>query len=265
MTNQNRTEFAKLCALMSEAFGKPMSEMLIDIYFDGLKDFEIEQVTSAVQQAVKSRTFMPKIAELCELIGGSASDHAELAWRTFIDLVKFEGSYPSLQIYDGGIAYAIECMGGWCSACEKISGASPEMLASHEKNFKASYKLGLVRDEKSAYLIGAVEADNRTLGQWKEPTVNQPVCLVRPGKVVKVVMPLDVAEGRLTDEARAALQSGGEALKKYLPAPTKPVKALPSGGGMATAEEVAQLKAQIKSAVPSQRNGLTLIKPTRGE
>lgn len=255
MTKNDRKEFLKLCTLMSQAFDKPMSEALIDIYFDSLKDFDIEQIDSAVKQSIASKKFMPKVAELRELIEGSREDKAELAWRTFLDLVKFEGAYPSLQVYDGPMGYAIDCMGGWQTACTKLGAASPEMVANLEKNFKASYKLGQMRAEEPRYLIGEVEANNRNLGAWKEPTVAQPVCLLWPGKIQKATMPLEVATGRLTAEARLALQQGGEATHKYLPAPPRKLRLLnlkpaPEEAEMASPEQLAQLKASISALVP---------------
>src|SRR5262249_40922750 len=121
------------------------------------------------------------------------------------------------------------------------------------KDFKNSYKLDKQRGGSGPeYLIGVTEANNRTLGQWKTPTINQPVCLVKLGKVQKVIMPLDVAEGRLTAEARQALADGGEALRQYLPAPTKPVRVLNPAPGVeqATQDEVLELKRNILRLVP---------------
>lgn len=266
----NKSDFTKFSEEMNrtaEAFNAEMTPGRIKTYFEDLEDLSLEAVIGALRHTRKTSTFFPKIAEIRKFAEGSADDKAELAWRTFVDLVKFEGRAPSLQVYDGAIAYAINCMGGWQTACDKMCAASPEMAANYEKGFKQSYKLGQMRGEESCYLVGETEAHNRALGWWKSSTIEQPVCLVRPGKVVKVLMPLDVAEGRLTDEARAALNAGGEALRKYLPAPVKPVKVLSPKPGeeMATPEEVAELKARASRIAPSQRNGLALVKPTRGE
>jgi hypothetical protein len=64
---------------------------------------------------------------------------------------------------------------------------------------------------------------------------------------MKVVMPFSVTEGRLTDEARAALQIGGNELRRYLPLPASlPVPTpAPPDEEMATPEEVAELMSKI--------------------
>lgn len=253
MNKSDYKQFEDEMKRTADAYNAEMTPGRVKTYFDDLADLSLEAVIGGFQYARKTSTFFPKIAEIRKYAEGSTDDRAELAWRTFVNLVKFEGEYPSLQIYDGGISYAIECWGGWLSACAKIGAASPEMIASYAKEFKNSYKLGQMRGDGAKYLVGAYEVNNRALGHWKEATINQPVCLVRPGKVVKVVMPLDIAEGRLTADARKALEQGGDSLKKYLPAPTKPVRILnpaPADVDMATPEEVDELKGKILRLVP---------------
>lgn len=260
MNNTDRKQFAQLCTLLSQAFDKEISTLLADIYFDALKDFDIEQVASAVHQAIKSRKFMPKVAELRELIEGGADDRAEAAWRTVCDLVKFEGEYPSLHVTDGGIAFAIECWGGWVATCAKLGAASPEMIASYAKEFKNSYRLGRMRDIGTKYFVGAYEVNNSGLGQWKTMTVDQPVMLVETHSAKKLILELSLAAGRLTDESLTVLATGA-GLGKFLPP-----KALPpatdkvnrfsnavinnSENEMATPEQVAELKASISALVP---------------
>lgn len=246
----NKSDFGKFNEEISrtaDAFNAEMTPGRIKTYFEDLEDLSLEAVIGALQCTRKTATFFPKIAELRKFAEGSVDDKAELAWRTLVDLVKFEGEYPSLQVYDGGIAYAIDCWGGWVATCAKLNAASPEMTASYAKEFKNSYKLGLMRSEQSKYFVGAVEVNNRALGHWKSATVEQPVMLVRPGKSVKVLMPLDIQAGRLTAEARQALEKGGDSLKKYLPGTYQAPKVLAAAPGaeMATPEDVAELKRQI--------------------
>lgn len=260
MTQKEFNTFSAELTKTAESFGSEMTPGRIATYFEDLSDLSLEAVLGALQYARRTYTFFPKIAELRRYAEGSADDRAELAWRTFLDLVKFEGEYPSLQVYDGGIAYAIEQFGGWQTACAKLGEASPEMVANYEKGFKNSYKLGSMRNEGPRYLVGQTEANNRGLGAWKSPTVEQLVCLVRPGQIVRVVMPLDLAEGRLTAEARKALEDGGNAIRKYLPLPPKPAKALPpvSADAIAKPEEVAEEMAKVRrfqgTFAPSSRD-----------
>src|SRR5688572_31450908 len=101
---------------MSQAFEKQMGEALMLIYFDGLKDFTIEQVESAVTQAVKTKTFLPKVAELRQLIEGSVDDRAAQAWAGFLDAAA-DGGTSSVKFADPAAARAMDAVfGGWIQA-----------------------------------------------------------------------------------------------------------------------------------------------------
>lgn len=256
MTHTDFAKFSEELTRTAESFGAEMTPQRIATYFEDLADLSLEAVLGALQYSRRTLTFFPKIAELRRYAEGSVDDRAELAWRTVVDLVKFEGAYPSLYTQDGAIGYAIECLGGWLTVCAKFSSAGPEMIANYEKHFKNSYKLGALRNEEPRYLAGETETGNRSLGVWKKPTVEQAVCLVRPGYVVKAIMPFSVADGRLSDEARKALETGGNDLRRYVPLPPRPVKALEPApdAELATPEEVAELKARIRLLAPSSRS-----------
>lgn len=261
MTEQDLKQFSEELAKTAEAFKETLTPGRIDTYFDDLSDLSLEAVLVGLQYARRTLTFFPKIAELRNFAEGSASDRAELAWRTFVDLIKFEGAYPSLYVYDGAIAYAIECFGGWQTACAKLNDASVEMVANYEKHFKNSYKLGVVRGEQPKYLVGETESNNRGLGAWKSPTIDQAVCLVKPGKVVKVVMPFELAQGRLTAEARKALESGanGNGLRKYLPEVIKvEPPALPAASELATPEDVEEIRQSVKAFARRSSNVVSI-------
>jgi len=255
MTESDYPQFASELTRTAEVSSTELTPDRINLYFDELRDLSLEAVIAGVTQVRRTQRNFPHPSEIRQFVEGSINDRAELAWRTFLDLIRFEGEYPSLQVYDGAIAFAIVHLGGWPTACLRLGEASPEMVASYAKEFKSSYKLGAMRDEGPRYFVGKTEEANRSLGVWRSPTINQAVCLVRPGQIVRLEMPLDVTEGRLTDEARLALEGGGDALRQYLPLPAAPVKVLSPApdAEMATQEEIDELLGKAKAIARGQR------------
>jgi hypothetical protein len=268
MTDHDRKEFAQLCALMSQALDRPMSKALIGIYFDGLKDFDIEQVASAVNQAVRTKTFMPKVAELRQLIEGAVDDRAAQAWAGFLEAAA-DGGQSSVRFADQATARAMDAVfGGWVQACRLLSaggtdergrqvgGCSDEMLASYQKQFARQYVAALhAPREAELYRPGLSEMSMREgSGSWslRIPTLDQPVIYVGAGRTVTLRLTFDVAQGRLTDGSRAKLESGWDQVAALAADETRQLKAaerraLPPAPGeeMPTQEEVGEIKAAI--------------------
>lgn len=257
MTNKDRPEFAKLCALLSQVFEKQMSEVLIDIYFDSLKDFDIEQVTSAVHQAIKSRKFMPKVAELRELIEGGAEDRAAIAWTLFMEAVS-NSEQPSIQFSDKAMATAMDAVfGGWTQACGILSAScSDEMVAHYQKAFLKQYAAARASNRNALlYRPGLSEMSLREGGAtWaaRMPTLHQPVIYVGSERIITLRLPFDVERGQLAAEARAMLdkeplvKAFADTQGRQLKAGVQ--KALPpaSSDEPATPEQVAQINASIQ-------------------
>jgi hypothetical protein len=70
MNQNDEIEFASLMAGMSEVFGVENTKTKVDIYFEQLREFSIDEVKRAVGLSLKTLKFFPKIAELRELIQG---------------------------------------------------------------------------------------------------------------------------------------------------------------------------------------------------
>jgi hypothetical protein len=277
MTNSDRKQFAQLCALMSQAFDKEMSVLLTDIYFDSLKDFTIGQVESAIRQAIKSRKFMPRVAELRELIEGNPADRGASAWAAFLEAAA-DGGQASVRFSDRAAAAAMDAtFGSWIEACrllsaggtdergKQVGGCTDEMLASYQRSFLRHYAAALNSDrEVELYRAGLSELSMREQGaMWaaRMPTIDQPVIWIGDGKAYAVRLRFDVARGCLTDMARvtldgglAAIQAVG-ALERNKLRWTEARKALPPApdSEAATPEQVAQLKRQISELANNSR------------
>lgn len=227
-------------------------------YWQQLQAFDLPAVEAALAQAPRQHpTFFPKAGELLALIEGSSQDRAAVAWRTLVGLCQVEGAYPSLQVTDGGLAYAIKQGGGWIEYQRRLSSASVEMERAHQKNFEALYRVGHARGVAAQYFIGTDEAANRDTdppmrrgadGHLRPATeIPVKVCLVAVDRYVALKLPLDLRTRQLAAAAREALTAGGEAIRRYLPAPPpKLLAGTPADDDeRATPEEIAQLNDAI--------------------
>lgn len=265
MTDRDSAKFARLFALLSETFNKPVSDPLAEIYFRTLKNFTIEQVESAVEQAIASRKFFPKPAELRELLEGSPDDQSMQAWAMFLEAAA-SGGHASIQFSDRAMAVAMEAVfGGWTQACGMLSAScSDEMVAHYQKAFLKQYAAArTTKQYVPLYRPGLSEVSMREQGgTWapRIPTLQQPVLFVGPDKVHTLQLRFDVARGQLTDADRRLLDGGWEAVQMMAAQESRKLRraternALPLAEEMATAEEVEELKAQIAALQPTTRS-----------
>ena len=163
MQNKDKTRFTGLMAMLAEAFDKDNTKLRMDVYFGGLKDFEIKEVEASIYQAVKSLKFFPKVAELRQLIEGDADSRALLGWRIAVDSRNYY--YGADFSEDPAIAYCIEELcDTYVSFCEKTL----EELKWLEKRFLDLYRLALKRPsllaDRSPVLDGLFQIDNRKKG-----------------------------------------------------------------------------------------------------
>ena len=259
MTEQEYSEFVEALGTCADGYLIALQPKNVKAYWEQLKIYDISAVKAALTIAPRFHsTFMPKPGELIALIEGSTSDTASVAWRTLTEVARAHGSWPSVQINDGALAYAVETFGGWLPFVEKYLDCSPEMEASYEKRFTANYRIGLVRGNEGQYFVGHHEANNRGIAVWKSETIQMKVVLVTTTGYKEFEAPFQFSSGQLLPEAREALRLGGEKLQKYLPAPPPQIVALLSpapDAEMATQEEIAELKALIKVKTPVSNRG----------
>lgn len=234
-----RSDFGPFSAMLTtEATAYPQSAAMngdrIGLYFESLDRFSLDQIKQALKTIRAKAKFFPTVAEIIEALESSATDKAEIAWRTFLNATA-EGEWYSAYVYDKGIAYAIDVMGGWMDAVNAVRTTSPEMLASFEKRFKASYRLATDRPAlaKKNYFLGMTETTNRQnvgqLAAWTRGAkkLGQKVVVITTHKHGVLEMPVDLATMGLSESAQKDLAAGGQALKNYLPAPAPERKMLP--------------------------------------
>src|SRR5688572_24797564 len=114
MDSTDDVEFANLMMVLTAAFDVPMSPQRTEIFFRALTRFSLEQVKVAVNQAIETLKFLPKVAELIQIIEGEPGERAERAWQVLMNAYRQAGYWDSVIFEDAGISAAVVSMwGSW--------------------------------------------------------------------------------------------------------------------------------------------------------
>lgn len=152
MTNDEAPEFIGRLMALGELFNADLSASKQALYFEALKDLSLFDVQHAINEAVKTCTFMPKPAELRILAVGDPQEFGEQAWIAFRAAARRLGAYQDWMPDEPEIACAvIDVFGNWPRACE--ADLSPEMWASKRKEFINSCKRNYLKVRNTTYLL----------------------------------------------------------------------------------------------------------------
>jgi len=165
MVGRDRNRFAGLMAALAEVFddrGRDLTEIKMRIYWEALKEFEIQDIERGVEKMLKGRIYpsFPKPAEIIQEIRGNSQDQGMMAWVDVRKAIERYGHSESVQFPNPVIHSVIEAMGGWVELCR-----SPrDELKWREKEFVRLYEVLSQSEEHPQYLAGQHEINNRAHG-----------------------------------------------------------------------------------------------------
>jgi hypothetical protein len=148
MTDGDRPEFLKIVTAMSEMYQRDCSAAVIDLYFQALSDLAIEQVEAAVVSLLKTAKFMPRPAEIREIIEGPPpkTSPAERAWVRLLEMTKACYECNRVECDDPALAKALKVVFGfWDAAARKLvfEGLDDIDRAVLRKDFCAAYETAM--------------------------------------------------------------------------------------------------------------------------
>lgn len=168
MSTETKYErFLKYMHRIAELFDRELSESVISLYWEALKDNSDQDIMKAFNLAVKSCKFFPKPAELIEFIEGDNKDQGLLAWEKVYKAIRSVGSYQSVRFDDQAIHSCIELMGGWPMLCQ----SRVDEMKWKQKEFEALYKVMVKRGDHKPCLPGIAELQNGAKGYGIQPPV----------------------------------------------------------------------------------------------
>ncbi|NQY33607.1 MAG: phosphohydrolase [Alteromonadaceae bacterium] len=162
MIEIDRERFGDALFATMEIYGREVSEMVIHIWWNSLKSFEVDLVCRALQRHIMdpdTGQFAPKPADVLKYLVGSRQGVAMLAWSKVDKTVKSVGGAGSIVFDDVIIHNVIEDMGGWSTLCKLSENDLIFKANEFEKRYKA-YQLNPPTVFTSK-LIGTDEAYNK--------------------------------------------------------------------------------------------------------
>ena len=154
--------FLNLMAGVGEIYGKDVTELMTNIYWEALKRFPLVDVKLAFNRHAQNPTngqFWPKPADLIRLLDGDPESRAMMAWRKVVDAIASLGPYETVVFDDPVIHMALENLGGWLEVC-KVTDDELPFLA---RRFETAYRGFATRPvpQYPKQFVGLVEHGNR--------------------------------------------------------------------------------------------------------
>jgi len=175
MSPTDKVKFGELMQGIGEYYGKQVTPMLIQIYWNGLHGYTFEDVTSAINAHVRnpdSGQFMPKIADVERHLHGNTGTRAMAAWVKVSQAIQEVGTYMTVKFDDQLIHAVINDMGGWPAIGQITNDDLPFRIREFEKRYQAYLQIPPARTPEPV-LLGVFERTNRVLGfnDSKEPVL----------------------------------------------------------------------------------------------
>jgi len=164
MTDKPR--FVTVLAGVAEYYGRDLSEGVIGLYWQGLKQYDLRAVEKALwdhTQNPDSGQFMPKIADVTRNLQGRTTDQASIAWSKVDGAVRRVGPYQDVAFDDALIHRVIVDMGGWV----KLGQITEKDWEFYGNQFRTRYQGYRLRGEIPEYppvLVGISNSHNRKEG-----------------------------------------------------------------------------------------------------
>lgn len=110
MENNDRDRFVQIMLGMADNFRDTITREGMQMRFDMLKEFSIEQIAFAARKIMRSRRFtkMPPVAEFFEALEGKSEGKALEAWGEVMECLKM-GKEPNNPV----AIEAVRRIGGW--------------------------------------------------------------------------------------------------------------------------------------------------------
>jgi hypothetical protein len=166
MKPQDFDAFCEMLDLIAEQHSKTLSDGLKMLYWQGLKDFDIEAITQAAYRHLRNPDtgqFMPKIADFIRMLQGSTQDSALRAWAKVNRAIREKGPYCSVVFDDALIHRVIQDMGGWIALGGKEDKEWPFIAKEFENRYRG-FKVMSQTPEYKQVLIGIYDAENQKNG-----------------------------------------------------------------------------------------------------
>jgi len=164
-------DFDAMMQAISAMYGKELSPGVLSLYWQGLQGYDLVAVRQALNRHVQNPDtgqFMPKIADVRRMLGGTTQDSALVAWSKVDQALRQLGTYCDVVFDDAIIHRTIHDMGGWVALGTKTEDEWPFVAKEFENRYRG-YKMRNETPEYQAVLIGIAGGHNRKGGFRVDP------------------------------------------------------------------------------------------------
>lgn len=186
MHDQDKVRFATLLTGIADYYNRPLATAVIELYWQGLLQFDLAAVEQALwrhtQTTDDAGKFMPKIADLKQMLLGKTADQAAIAWTKVDTAVRCVGTHRDVVFDDALIHRVVAELGGWI----KLGMADEKEWPFIANQFQTRYRGYRMRNEAPEYvpvLTGIANAHN-----GKEGFAGQEPILIGEAAQAKRVM-----------------------------------------------------------------------------
>ena len=177
--------FSRLMLDIGEMYSKSLSPLMVEMYWQALREFELEVVRWAFKAHAcdsDGGRFLPRPADILRWIQGCPEGRALKAWSYVEAAIGRVGRYQSVAFDDPLIHRVIEDLGGWIRLCEQDLKEFPFTALAFQKRYRVLINQTGVRHPP--YLVGRVEHDNAKDG-YEYPL---PLLIGDPDKAKQVMV-----------------------------------------------------------------------------
>lgn len=155
--------FHETIAAFAEQARTKISDGLLRLYYEALKDMDTEEFTRSATRVFKERKYtnMPTAADFLDAPG--SDDQAMLAADEVLEKMRSAGGDEDVSFKDQAIMNAIRIAGGWWTLCEYVNSFDLDKLGIWKREFAAQYR--------SAKRLRGVVAPNVLLGRMSAQQV----------------------------------------------------------------------------------------------
>mgnify|MGYP001613384076 CR=1 FL=1 len=172
MTKTEKIEFDKRIVMLAEMHDKKISEGLLNLYWEALKDLLFEDFNRVANVLARSSKFFPKPVEFRDQVLPDITAQASLAYGKVEKAFTQAGIYKTVVFDDPVIHAVVENLGGWVNYCN----LPDEELKWYRKDFEHKYIhfASLIIQGKifpSVKLAGLYERDTHASIEAKTPAL----------------------------------------------------------------------------------------------
>lgn len=168
MVESEKGQFATLLLGMGSYYEKELAAGVIDIYWRGLEQFDLEAVRVAFDRHMAnpdSGQWMPRVADLVKMLQGRTGDQAQAAWAKVDRAVRSSPGVNATVAFDDPLIHRVLAdIGGWASLGDKQEKEWPFIAKEFENRYR-SYRMRGETPEYPPSLIGTIQAQNQAAGK----------------------------------------------------------------------------------------------------